>query len=70
MSTECMRMQYCIKISPELPVCVNCRYFVRHYLRDGRPLECGHCVHPRIKNRKTYDYCSNFEQEENGKEVS
>ena len=53
--------RYMISIAPHLPVCANCRFFLRHYLVDGRPLECGHCTYPRLKDRKTYDYCDNFE---------
>lgn len=57
--------RYLISIAPHLPVCVNCRYFHRHYLVDGSPLECGHCTEPRLKYRNTYDYCDKFERRNN-----
>ena len=37
-------------------VCMNCRYFRQHYVRVGRnyymETNCGHCVHPKLKDRK------------------
>ena len=52
--------RYTITIAPHLPVCANCCFLIRHYLKNGQPLECGHCTEPRIKNRNSYDYCANF----------
>lgn len=34
--------------------CASCRYFRRHYVKNGRgyaPIAQGHCVHPRLKDR-------------------
>lgn len=34
--------------------CESCKYFRRHYVKCGRgysPLDQGHCVHPRLKDR-------------------
>ena len=34
--------------------CAGCRYFRRHYVKSGRgyaPIDRGHCVHPRLKDR-------------------
>ena len=39
-------------------VCANCERYHQHYgLRPGskryvEPINCGHCVYPRIKDRK------------------
>lgn len=36
-------------------ICLNCRYFWRHYVRDGKTyiaIAEGHCVFPRCKIRK------------------
>ena len=41
MSTFNASERYLISIAPHLPVCVNCRYFHRHYLVDGSPLDPG-----------------------------
>ena len=39
----------------EAKTCESCRHFRRHYVRIGNqrymPLDAGHCVHPRLKNR-------------------
>lgn len=44
--------------------CGSCEYFYRHYGRSGRgryaPLWCGHCVHPRLKNRRIEESCPNW----------
>ena len=41
----------------EPKTCIDCRYFRQHYVRRGNhqymPLEEGHCVHPRLKNRRS-----------------
>lgn len=44
------------------PICVNCKHFYQHYLKDGIPLWSGHCGYPRIKLRYTYDTCKEFER--------
>ncbi len=41
--------------------CANCRFFYQHYLKDGRPLEWGHCVYPKVKARRTCDHCGHFQ---------
>ena len=34
--------------------CGNCKYFRQHYIQSSRgryrPLQYGHCVHPKLKN--------------------
>ena len=44
--------------------CGNCKYFYKHYLRSctGRysATNYGHCVHPRIKNRRAEEHCAQF----------
>lgn len=61
-----MRAIYILKAEE---VCGNCKHFHYHYCGcDGRyhPLNCGHCVYPRMKNRqpglagcKNWETCSN-----------
>ncbi|MCI9402346.1 MAG: hypothetical protein HFF04_01565 [Oscillospiraceae bacterium] len=40
----------------EQKTCETCRHFKRHYIhwsgKQYRPLHCGHCVHPRLKDRE------------------
>ena len=43
-------------------ICLNCKHFHRHYLKEGVPLPSGHCGHPRIKLRYAYDACDYFEK--------
>lgn len=36
--------------------CKNCKHYRQHYVRLGKgytEVDDGHCVHPRIKQRKT-----------------
>ena len=44
--------------------CGNCKYFYKHYLRSpkGRyyATDYGHCVHPRIKNRRAQENCPHW----------
>lgn len=56
------------KISKEEKVCVNCKYFIQHYIYDERfhndflPCNAGHCVKPRVKDRKPgRKACERFE---------
>ena len=39
----------------ESPVCLNCKYFLRHYTKRENgsfvPTAFGHCHHPRVKLR-------------------
>lgn len=35
-------------------ICENCEHFRQHYVKRGKGytrVNCGHCVHPRIKKR-------------------
>lgn len=58
--------QYYWNLTPETPFCINCKHFHRHYVlgswHHGRytPIDCGHCVFPRMKERKAYDTCEHF----------
>lgn len=39
----------------EQKICGQCRHFRRHYILDEQTCKavyCGHCVFPRLKNRK------------------
>lgn len=44
--------------------CGNCKYFCLHYRRAGKgryvPLLCGHCTHPRIKDRRVEEHCPHW----------
>lgn len=55
----------------ETECCANCKHYIQHYYRrDGYyfTVHDGHCMHPRIKNRKPTAYCDRFERREmNGK---
>lgn len=53
--------QYFYNLTQDTQFCINCQHFYRHYQRNGRPFECGHCVYPRLKMRETYATCSHFE---------
>ena len=55
----------------EAPLCVNCRYFHKHYIRypwkekDSAPyveIDYGHCSYPRIKQKRQWDSCDHFEK--------
>lgn len=51
-------------------VCANCEHFCQHYTekryRDGRcgfvAVNYGHCVEPRVKERKPCDTCGRFQR--------
>ena len=47
-------------------VCANCGYYHQHYTeiarRCFRPTNCGHCTHPRLKDRKPgHPACEHWE---------
>lgn len=50
--------------------CGNCKHYIKHYRRTekGRyiSLDIGHCVHPRIKNRRAEEHCAYWQAKENG----
>lgn len=56
---------YYYNLTPETPFCINCKHFIRHYMKHGIPYDCGHCCEPRLKNRRVYDTCEKFEKKEN-----
>lgn len=53
----------------ENQTCQNCKHFRQHYgLNEGKifRLHCGHCVLPRMKNKKPEQKaCEKFVQKEN-----
>lgn len=63
--------QYYWNLNRAAALCVNCRHFHRHYVRDWTrsgsyiPIDGGHCSYPRVKDRKAYDTCGHFENKEN-----
>ncbi len=63
--------QNCHWMPKDIPMCVNCKHFWQHYICKGGPndtaqwvvpLHCGHCIYPRVKDRKVYDVCEHFKQ--------
>lgn len=48
--------------------CGNCKYFYQHYIRSSRgrysSLPYGHCVHPRLKNRRVEEHCPYWKAKE------
>lgn len=45
-------------------VCANCIHYRKHYGKAGEkyfPINAGHCVYPRIKDRKPGNTCLHFE---------
>ena len=56
-----------VRIDESEECCVNCTHFIQHYTftPHGKqpfiPVHCGHCTHPRIKDRKPNDTCNHFE---------
>ena len=45
--------------------CRNCANYIPHYVRNSESqehdlLEMGHCVYPRVKNRKADDVCHHW----------
>lgn len=59
----------CWRLPEDIPFCINCAHFHRHYVVGGPPvfkvsmvpLDCGHCAFPRMKERKAYDTCGRFQ---------
>lgn len=47
-----------------IKICKNCKYFHQHFIKLQNVFEwvnCGHCVEPRIKERKPNTYaCKHF----------
>ena len=45
-------------------VCKGCKHFRLHYVKWGnlgyRELDLGHCVYPRLKNRRTDETCPHW----------
>lgn len=63
-------------IEEQQACCMNCKHFRQHYGREsnGRneyyfPMYEGHCVHPRLKNRKVTDSCERFEMKKQTQDV-
>lgn len=56
-----------VRIDEDEECCVNCKHFIQHYTFTPRgkqpfsPVHCGHCVYPRIKDRRPHDTCKHFE---------
>ena len=46
--------------------CENCKHFVQHYFKLNEnygKVHCGHCMHPRVKNRKPDEKaCERYEE--------
>ena len=59
-----------INIEDKEEVCANCKHYNLHYVNmQGQfgigfmPINYGHCVFPRVKDRKPSDTCDKFEGE-------
>ena len=50
-------------------ICKNCAHYRRHYILDKQrctPVNCGHCIYPRIKKREpNRAACEYFEYRDN-----
>lgn len=59
-----MAQSYQSGIRPEIEACLNCKYFIQHYMIwvGFDPLEWWHCTCPRLKTRKIFDCCDRFER--------
>lgn len=64
------RELYCWNLTQDAPLCINCKYFRQHYIKKEppmceviklSPLNCGHCVYPRMKYRDAYATCNHFQ---------
>ena len=57
-----------IRIGNDETVCANCMHFHQHYVADSSvigycvPISMGHCDFPRMKDRRAYETCRNFEK--------
>ena len=58
------KILYDTHLTPEAPLCVNCRHFYQHYNAKGQRVRCGHCYYPRVKTRMPYDICGHFQRRE------
>ena len=58
------KILYDTHLTPEAPLCVNCRHFYQHYNAKGQRVRCGHCDYPRVKTRMAYDICGHFRRRE------
>jgi len=56
--------EYLNDLTPLSEMCVNCIYFVRHYVPFEKdhfvPIDHGHCKNGRLKTRQAFDICENF----------
>ena len=64
------RELYYWNLTPDAPLCINCKHFTRHYTKMEPPMckvvrikqiDCGHCFYPRAKPRNAYDTCKYFQ---------
>ena len=55
-----------VRIAKEMCCCRTCKFFVQHYVKDGTPVDFGHCVQGNtIKNRKpNTNSCGHWEGED------
>ena len=62
------RDTYYWNLTPETPLCINCKHFYRHYVwAQGKytPIDSGHCAFPRLKLREAYDQCNECSRRDN-----
>jgi len=61
---ERRREYYTQEATPFSELCLNCLYFVRHYVHFEKEryvqIDTGHCKNGRLKTRRAYDVCDKF----------
>lgn len=57
-----------ISIADNERCCINCKHFIRHYVRQLGvcgggfvPINLGHCTYPRCKDRRAEQACGNYD---------
>ena len=64
MKTNGRLYEFCYDLTPHSEMCINCVYFVRHYIHQTKDVYVaifdGHCRNGCLKNRRVYDICPGF----------
>ena len=61
------RVRECGGNPQRTPVCGNCRFWIRHYMKESTrvyvPLPIGHCIGTKItKHRRESDTCDAYQE--------
>jgi len=58
------QFEYIHDLTPFSEMCINCVYFVQHYVHYRREIyaaiDDGHCRHGSLKRCCVWDYCGRF----------